>query len=124
MLIAISELKFRVHTYLLASGFNDQDAGKLTELIIEQELVGNQFSAVGELPGKHSRLCADLSINKVEIVVDKTAVKLIKGNGRSAPLITADYLDGVVLKTKEHGMYALGIYDSTYNDFSMFSAAE
>jgi LDH2 family malate/lactate/ureidoglycolate dehydrogenase len=44
-------------------------------------------------------------------------MKLIKGNGRSAPLITADHLDDVIAKAKAQGMYALGIYDSTYNDF-------
>lgn len=117
MNIAINELKEKVTTYLLASGFSEKDAVTLAELVVEQELVGNQFSAVGELPGKHSRIIENVSSNDAEVVVTKPAMKLIKGNGRSAPLITADCLDEVVASAKEKGIYALGIYDSTYNDF-------
>jgi len=117
MKIKITELKEKVIAYLLASGFSEKDAKTLSKLVIEQELVGNQFSAVGELPGKHSRLMENVSSKKEEVVVTKPALKLIKGNGRSAPLITADYLDEIVDKAKEQGIYALGIYDSTYNDF-------
>ena len=117
MEIEIDELKQKVSTYLQGSGFSEKDAQILTELVVEQELVGNQFSAVGELPGKHSRLMENLSQEEAEVVVMKPAIKLIKGNGRSAPLITADYLDEVITHAKEQGIYALGIYDSTYNDF-------
>lgn len=116
MNIEISELRSKAYSYLIASGFNEKDANTLTELVIDQELVGNQFSAVGELPGKHSRLSGDAN-SKEEVAVTKPAMQLIKGNGRSAPLITADYLDEVVAKAKRQGIYALGIYDSTYNDF-------
>jgi L-2-hydroxycarboxylate dehydrogenase (NAD+) len=116
MKIKITELKEKIVSYLLASGFSEKDSKTLSDLVIEQELVGNQFSAVGELPGKHSRLSGDIN-NKEEIAVTKPAMQLIKGNGRSAPLITADYLDEVVSKAKGQGIYALGIYDSTYNDF-------
>ncbi len=117
MKILISELKEKVMAYLLATGLNQQDAKTLMELVVDQELVGNQFSAVGELPGKHARLMGDGSTGKEEIAVTKPALKLIKGNGRSAPLITADYLDDVVANAKKQGIYALGIYDSTYNEF-------
>lgn len=117
MKILIDELKAKVITYLLASGLNDHDANTLMELVVEQELVGNQFSAVGELTGKHSRLLGDKSTIKEEIAVTKPALKLIKGNGRSAPLITADYLDEIVSNAQKQGIYALGIYDSTYNEF-------
>ncbi|NBU33111.1 hypothetical protein EB118_01610 [bacterium] len=117
MKIQIDELKKKVVTFLSANGFNEQDANTLTELVVEQELVGNQFSAVGELPGKHSRLMEEVINEKEEVVVTKPALKLIKGNGRSAPLITADYLDEVVANAKQQGIYALGVYDSTYNDF-------
>jgi LDH2 family malate/lactate/ureidoglycolate dehydrogenase len=117
MKIQISELKKKVVIFLSANGFNEQDANTLTELVVEQELVGNQFSAVGELPGKHSRLMENAGDSKAEVVVTKPAAKLIKGNGRLAPLITADYLDKVIAKSKEQGIFALGIYDSTYNDF-------
>jgi len=44
--IQIDELKKKVIAYLLASGFNEKDANTLTELVVEQELVGNQFSVV------------------------------------------------------------------------------
>lgn len=117
MKIQINELKQKVTAYLSANGFSEQDANTLAELVVEQELVGNQFSAVGELPGKHSRLMEDVTNDKEEVVVTKPALKLIKGNGRSAPLITADYLDEVITNAKQQGIYALGIYDSTYNDF-------
>jgi len=117
MKIQIDELKKKVVAYLSANGFSEQDATTLTDLVVEQELVGNQFSAVGELPGKHSRLMEDVKDDKEEVVVTKPALKLIKGNGRSAPLITADYLDEVIANAKQQGIYALGIYDSTYNDF-------
>jgi len=117
MKIKITELREKVTSYLLASGFSEKDSKTLSELVIEQELVGNQFSAVGELPSKHSRMIENMSDKKEQVVVTKPAMQLIKGNGRSAPLITADYLDEVVIKAKGQGIYALGIYDSTYNDF-------
>ncbi|HET9174417.1 MAG TPA: Ldh family oxidoreductase [Candidatus Saccharimonadales bacterium] len=117
MKVKITELKDKVSKYLLASGLSDKDANTLTELIVEQELVGNQFSAVGELPGKHARLIENTGNATEEVVVAKPAAKLIKGNGRLAPIITADYLDEVIAHAKNQGIYALGIYDSTYNDF-------
>lgn len=117
MKVKIDDLKAKVATFLVGSGFTEQDANTFTELVVEQELVGNQFSAVGELPGKHSRLMENAGDNKAEVVVTKPAAKLARGNGRLAPLITADYLDEVIAKSKEQGIYALGIYDSTYNDF-------
>lgn len=117
MRIQIDELRQKVVAYLSASGFNEHDANTLMELVVEQELVGNQFSAVGELPGKHSRLMEDVRNDKEEVVVAKPALKLLKGNGRSAPLITADYLGEIIANAKQQGIYALGIYDSTYNDF-------
>jgi L-2-hydroxycarboxylate dehydrogenase (NAD+) len=117
MKINLDEVKDKVKKFLVGSGFTEQDADTFTDLVIEQELVGNQFSAVGELPGKHSRLMENAGDSKAEVVVTKPAAKLIKGNGRLAPLITADYLDEVISKSKDQGIYALGIYDSTYNDF-------
>lgn len=117
MKLKIDDLKDKVTRYLVGSGFTEQDASTFTELVIEQELVGNQFSAVGELPGKHPRLMENAGNSKEEVVVTKPAMKLVKGNGRLAPLITADYLEDVITKSKEQGIYALGIYDSTYNDF-------
>jgi len=117
MTIGIDELKEKIKKYLIACGMNDADANTLMQLIVEQELVGNQFSAVGELPGKHSRLMEDMTSDKEEVVVVKPAIKLIKANGQLAPIITANYLDEVISKAQEQGIYALGIYDSTYNDF-------
>jgi len=116
MKIRIDELKKGLTDYLSASGLSEKDADTFMELVVEQELIGNQFSAVGELAGKHTRL-TEGSSHKEEVAVTKTAMKLIKGNGRSAPLITADYLDELVTSAKAQGIYALGIYDSTYNDF-------
>ncbi|MFZ1249717.1 MAG: Ldh family oxidoreductase [Candidatus Saccharimonadales bacterium] len=117
MKVKIDDLKVKVAEFLVSSGFTKKDADTFTELVVEQELVGNQFSAVGELPSKQSRLMKNAGDNKAEVVVTKPAAKLVKGNGRLAPLITADYLDEVIAKAKEQGIYALGIYDSTYNDF-------
>lgn len=117
MRIKISELREQVFDYLSLKGLNSDDAKTLGNLIVEQELVGNQFSAIGELPGKHGRLFLDLHIDKEEIVVEKPALKLIKGNGRLAPIITANYLDEIIDNARRQGIYALGIYDSTYNDF-------
>lgn len=118
MKIRIDELREKVSKYLLLNGLNDSDADTLMNLVVEQELVGNQFSAVGELPGKHQRLFEDLKNTATnEVVVTKPALKLIKGNGRLAPIITANYLDEVIDNAKTQGIYALGIYDSTYNDF-------
>jgi L-2-hydroxycarboxylate dehydrogenase (NAD+) len=113
--LLIDELKTKVTSYLLKSGFNDHDAQTLMELVVDQELLGNRFSAVGELPGKHSRLSGNAG--KEEVVVSKPSAQLIKGNGRSAPLITSDHLSEVVSLAKKQGIYAFGIYDSTYNDF-------
>ena len=117
MNISIDKLRDKVRDYLRLKGLNDKDTETLSSLVIEQELVGNQFSAVGELPGKHARLFQESENSREEVVVTKPALKLIKGNGRLAPVITADYLDEIVAGAKNQGIYALGIYDSTYNDF-------
>ncbi|MBI4129688.1 Ldh family oxidoreductase [Candidatus Roizmanbacteria bacterium] len=117
MKIRIKNLKQNVHEYLRLAGMNKHDADMLTELVIEQEMIGNQFSPVGELSGKHARLIDNIENTSEEVVVQKPALQLIKGNGRLAPLITADHLDEVIQKAKKQGIYALGIYDSTYNDF-------
>src|SRR5687767_2052542 len=117
MKIKIEELNEKVMEYLLLSGMNEHDATIFANLVVESEMLGNQFSPVGELNGKHSRLINNQVNNKEEVVVDKLSMKLIKGNGRLAPLITADYLNEIVERTKNVGVFALGIYDSTYNDF-------
>ncbi len=117
MKISIGEAKQKIHDYLKLVGMSDHDSSLLSEVILEQEMIGNQFSPVGELSGKHSRLIDNIENVKEEIVVNKPALQLIKGNGRLAPLITADHLDEMVDKAKTQGIYALGIYDSTYNDF-------
>lgn len=112
-----SHLKQRVHNYLQLSGMDASDSTILTDLIVEQEMIGNQFSPVGELAGKHTRLIDNIKNIKEEVAAEKPALKLLKGNGRLAPLITADHLNEIVEKTKAQGMYCLGIYDSSYNDF-------
>lgn len=117
MKIKITELKEKVNKFLSASGMSEHDAGLMTDLVVEQEMVGNQFRPVGELTGKHARLIENIVNVKEKIEVEKISMKLIKGNGRLAPLITADYLDEIIDKAKSQGIYALGIYDSTYNDF-------
>lgn len=117
MKIQINDLKQKIHDYLQFVGMNEHDTDLLTNLVVEQEMIGNQFSAVGELAGKHSRLINNIENNLEEVVVNKPALQLIKGNGRLAPLITADHLDEVTEKAKKQGIYALGIYDSTYNEF-------
>lgn len=116
MKIKIDDLRNKVTAYLLAGGLSEEDAHTLTELVIEQELVGNQFSAVGELAGKSSRLFDNPSTSE-EVVVTKPAAMLIKGNGKLAPVITANHIGKAVQRAKSQGIYALGIYDSTYNDF-------
>jgi LDH2 family malate/lactate/ureidoglycolate dehydrogenase len=117
MKIRVDELKTKVSKYLQLTGMNDHDNLIMTGLVVEGEMIGNQFSPVGELAGKRSRLIENIGENKEEIVVDKPSLQLVKGNGRLAPLITADHLDSIVNKTKAQGIFALGIYDSTYNDF-------
>jgi LDH2 family malate/lactate/ureidoglycolate dehydrogenase len=117
MKINIDDLREKVQDYLVRSGLSSKDASTFSELVIDQELVGNQFSAIGELPGKHARLINNVLDSKESVVVTKPALKLIKGNGKLAPIITADYLDEIINSAKNQGIYALGIYDSTYNDF-------
>lgn len=117
MKIKIVDLKEKINLYLLSLGIDSEDVGTMTELIVEQEMIGNQFSPVGEISGKHARLIKSMSNLREEIVVNKPSLKLIKGNGRLAQLITANYLDEVVEKSKKQGIFALGIYDSTYNEF-------
>ena len=117
MKIKITDLKNKVTQYLKFSGMSDEDSEVFTDLVVEQEIIGNQFSPIGELAGKHSRLTDNTKAIKEEIETEKPALKLLKGNGRMAPLITADHLDETVIKAKSQGIYALGIYDSTYNDF-------
>ena len=89
MKIPIKELKQMIHEYMTAVGMDTHDSEILQEIIVEQELIGNQFSPVGELAGKHQRLVDKLEKAKEEIVVDKQALQLLKSNGRLAPLHTA-----------------------------------
>lgn len=117
MKIKINDLKQKIHSYLQLSGMNESDCALLTDIVVEQEMIGNQFSPVGELAGKHARLIDNIKSIKEEVVAEKPALKLLKGNGRLAPLITADYLNEIVEKAKTQGIYCLGIYDSSYNDF-------
>lgn len=117
MLIKINELKQKVHDYLRLSGMDKNDCVLLTDLVVEQEMIGNQFSPVGELAGKHARLIDNLKNIKEEVVAEKPAMKLLRGNGRLAPIITADHLDEIIEKAKAQGIYCLGFYDSSYNDF-------
>lgn len=117
MKIKVDELKTKVKKYLQLVGMNDHDNQIMTDLVLEGEMIGNQFSPVGELTGKHSRLIENIGDKKEEIVVDKPSLQLVKGNGRLAPLITADHLSSIVNKAKAQGIFAFGIYDSTYNDF-------
>lgn len=116
MKIEIVELKNKVQAYLRATGITEQDTKTLTEIIIEQEMIGNRFSAIGELARNYPT--GNTNHDAVEeIVVTKPALQLIKGNGRHAPLITANHLDEVIRKAKTQGIFAMGIYDSSYNDF-------
>ncbi len=113
MKITIADLRSQVNIFLLAKGLNEADAQTMTSLVIEQELVGNRFSAVGEL----AHLIKNHTDAKEDIVVSKPAATLIKGNGRMAYLITSDHLDEAIARATKQGIYALGVYDSTYNDF-------
>lgn len=117
MQIKIVELNEKVEKFLSLSGMNEADCFTMTKIIVEQEMIGNQFSAVGNLAGKHSRLLKDTSNANEVVEMNKPAAILYKGNGRMAPLITADHLEEAIDKAKSQGIYALGIYDSTYNDF-------
>jgi LDH2 family malate/lactate/ureidoglycolate dehydrogenase len=117
MEIKIDELREKVSTYLRRTGMNEHDSKIMTDLVAEGEMIGNQFSPVGELAGKHSRLVESAENGKEEMVVNKPSVKLVKGNGRAAPLITADHLDEIASNAQSQGIFAFGIYDSTYNDF-------
>ncbi len=116
MKIPIVEARQKVKEYLTVVGLSEKDAETFTELVIEQELVGNRFSAIGELTGKHSRLIGNPNA-KEEVVMDKNAARLYKGNGRMATLITADHLNEAISEAKQKGIYAFGIYDSSYNEF-------
>lgn len=118
MKISLTELKTKVSNFLVEAGMASGDAITFADLIIEQQIVGNQFDPVGELRGKHERLVNEIKeAGGAEVVVDKPSAMLVKGNGRIAPLITTDYLPHIIEKTKQQGIYAFGIYDSTYNDF-------
>jgi len=117
MKISIAELSQKIADFLAQTGMTESDAKTFTNLIIEQQMVGNQFSPIGKLRGKNARIPKESGDAQAEVVVDKPSAMLVKGNGRLAPLITADYLAHIVAKTKQQGIYAFGIYDSTYNDF-------
>lgn len=117
MKISLTELKDKVTTYLQTIGINAHDTEVLSELAIEQEMIGNQFAAVSGLAEDNSILRKYEASAQEEVVVSKPALTLFKGNGRLAPLITADHLDEAIQKAKSQGIYALGIYDSTYNEY-------
>lgn len=115
--VPLSEIVDKVQSHLLGIGFTRSDAERYAEVVVEQEIVGNRFSPLAELKGKHARMTDAYSGQKAEVVMEKAAAMLVRGNGRPAPLITLDYLDMVIDKAKSQGMYALGIFDATYNDF-------
>lgn len=117
MKVTIAEASEKVAAFLKLNGLNERDVVTLTDLVVQQQMLGNQFSAIGELVGKHQRLITATKDAVEEVVVNKPAAMLIKGNGRMAPLITADHLEDVIAKAKQQGIYALGIYDASYNEF-------
>lgn len=116
MNVTITELRAKLNEYLRKNGLADKDVHTLTDLVVEQELVGNQFDPLAELPGRVGEI-VKYATALPEAVIDKPSVKLVKGNGRFAPLITADYLEEMVSAAKRQGIFAFGLYDSTYNDF-------
>ena len=91
MKIKIIELKEKVNKYLQTIGMDEHNSGVMTNLVVEQEMIGNQFSPVGELSGKHVRLIENTKNIREEVASEKPSLKLIKGNGRPALLITADH---------------------------------
>ena len=96
MKISLTELKQKVANFLAEAGMTNNDADTFADLIIEQQIVGNQFDPVGELRGKHERLVNEIKeAGNAEVVVDKPSAMLVKGNGRIAPLITTDYLSQI-----------------------------
>lgn len=117
MKVSIAEASEKVAAFLKLNGLNERDTATFTDLVVQQQMLGNQFSAIGELVGKHQRLIAATKDAVEELVVNKPAATLIKGNGRMAPLITVDHLEDIIAKAKQQGIYALGIYDASYNEF-------
>lgn len=115
MLVSIDELRSSLLSYLATLGLDDRDRRTLADLVVEQEMVGNRFSAVRNIVKKGDHISP--SDIREEVVVRKPAMTLVRGHGRMAPLITADYLDSAIATARSQGIYALGIYDSTYNDF-------
>lgn len=77
MRISIDELRQALLAYLGRLGLDERDAATLSELIIEQEMVGNAFSAVKNLL-KHETRIAENARMKAETVVDKPSMRLLK----------------------------------------------
>lgn len=115
---------------LKASGASAEDAKTILDLSIEESLLGTLFSVFVKGNANSELKALKSSIGtKEEIIVDMPSLKLIKGNGRSAELITAQTAIPLITKmAKAQGIAIVGIFDSTYNGsletFARIIAAE
>ena len=117
MKVDLNKAKSMLEEVFATSGANQVDIKLMTKISIFEDMHGKLFSGF-DVIDVQSRLKSLQNPKDVkeEIVVDMPALKLIKGNGRSALLVSAQTAMPLLIKmAKEQGIAIVGIYDSTYN---------
>lgn len=112
--ILIQQARAMLADLLKRSGASDHDIQTMVMMRLEYEFHQNLFSGFDEIEKIIEELKASKDVAH-EIVVDRPAMKLINGHGRSARLIGMDACELVSQMAKEQGIALVGIYNTTYH---------
>lgn len=114
MKIPLTKARQMLYEVLKTSGGNEKDIQTMLEMRLEYDFHKNTFSGFEGLEGIIKELQTSKDIT-TKIVVDKPAMKLIDGGGRSAKLIGMEVCDLITNMAKENGIALVGVYNSTYH---------
>lgn len=117
MKVEFEKAKGMLAEIFVTSGASDADIKTMVDLCVSEDLYGKLFSAfvVREAQSRLKSLIHSKDA-KEEVVVDKPALKLINGHGRSAKLITAQTVVPLIVNmAKEQGIAIIAIHNSSYN---------
>lgn len=121
MKITIQKAKKMFTKILATSGVSKKDVSTIVEMLLEQDLYGNKFSAftISEIDGVLNQLKNSVGV-KQTIMVNKPSMKLINGNGKSAWLIGQEMVKMVCDMAKKQGIGAVGLYNTTYHNIMAY----
>ena len=123
MKLKLSKVKQTLTTIYSKTGASVDNVNRLVDMALDHDLRSNTFSGLTQIEWDTGELTESLTKN-YELVVDKSSMKLINGNGRSARLISKDMVEMVVKMAKETGIGMVSLYNSTYHSTLEYNARE